>query len=320
MTLILNKKQSNEKINQMREKNACMAIFCSASHWNSEAILLAASRYAKKRGISDIPISIAMTFNYPHMPQAKRVTYSKNAKYGFISNMTHINLLCGQDDSPYKNVSVLPHLDHANPTRDLWALTSGTEYLSSVMFDTQDVVDENAINLTKEYVKEYGDKVLIEGIMEQLSVLGNIKIIKNEDYIEKAVKFVKNTNVDFLVADLGTEQQSSSIGKSTYLTNRAINLTKALNKKMLVLHGTSSLTSDQMISIKDDGVIRVNMWTRIVREAGQFAANNIVNKYDKIKDGYFEQSDSKQYIYDSIEKAADIMEEIMDIIGYGRLA
>ncbi len=319
MTLIINKKQSNEKINLMREKNACMAIFCSASHWNSEAILLAADRYAKKKGISDIPISIAMTYNYPHMPQAKRVTYSKNAKYGFISNMNHINLLCGHDDSPYKNVSVLPHLDHANPTRDLWALTSGTEYLSSVMFDTQDVTDENGITLTKEYVKKYGNEVLIEGIMEQLSVLGNIKIIKNEDYIEKAVKFVKATNVDFLVADLGTEQQSSAIGKAKYLNNRAINLTKALNKKMLVLHGTSSLSSDQMMSIKDDGVIRVNMWTRIVREAGQFAASNIVNKYDKIKMGNFEQSDSKQYIYDSIEKAADIMEEIMDIIGYGRL-
>jgi len=320
MTLIIKKKLSNEKINLMRKKNSCMAIFCSASHWNTEAILLAANRYAEKHGIKDIPISIAMTFNYPHMPQAQRVTYSKSAKYGFISNMKHLHLLCGYDDSPYKNVSVLPHLDHANPTRDLWALTEGTKYLSSVMFDTQDIKTDNALQLTKDYVKKYGENILIEGILEQLAVHGGTYSVKKDNYIEKAVNFVNKTNIDFLVADLGTEQQSDTIGNVKYLSKRASSLTDALGKKMLVLHGTSSLNKTQMKKIKDDGIIRVNMWTRIVREAGQYAATNIVNKYDDIQKGKFEVTDSKQYIYDSIEKAAEIMEEIMDIIGYGNLA
>jgi len=320
MSLITNRTQSLENIELMREKKACMAIFCSASHWNTEAILLAASRYANKNGISNIPISIAMTFNYPHMQQAQRVTYSKNAKYGFISNMKHLEALCAYDDSPYKNVAVLPHLDHANPIRDAWALTEGIPYLSSVMFDTQDISDQNAIELTKEYVKKYHDDVLIEGIMEQLAVGDGTLSIKTDNYVEKAVDFVNKTNIDFLVADLGTEQQSDSIGKVKYLSKRAVNLTKALKKPMLVLHGTSSLSTNQMKSIKDDGIIRVNMWTRIVREAGQYAASNIVDRYEDIKKGNFEAADSRQYIYDSIEKAANIMEEIMDVIGYGNLA
>ena len=319
MSIIINRDQALEIINGLNKKQASMAIFCTASHWNTEAILLAASRFAKKNNINKIPLAISMTFNYPYMPQSPRVTYNGDARCGFISIMEHMKVLCGEKGSPYENVMVLPHLDHADPARDKWALDEGLSYLSSVMFDAQKYPPEENISMTSQYVKKYGDCVLIEGIMEELSVEGFATGKGDDKYIEKALDYIPKTGVDFLVADLGTEQQSSSIGKRKYLGERARELTRELGKAMLVLHGTSSLTNEQMASLPKDGIVRVNIWTRIVREAGQYAAQKLVQRMDKLKKGDFEFAESKQYLYDSIEKAADIMEEILEILGYKKL-
>jgi len=75
-----------------------------------------------------------------------------------------------------------------------------------------------------------------------------------------------------------------------------------------------------MSSLAEDGVVRVNMWTRIAREAGQYAAEKLTERIDKVRDGDFESAESRQYIYDSIEKAADIMEEVLGLLGYKNLS
>ena len=321
MSIITQRKKSEIIIDTLREKKVSMAIFCTASHWNTEAILLAASRFAKKRGIEKIPVSVAMTFNYCHMPQACRVTYSGNPKEGFISNMNHLNVLCASEYSTYSNVAVLPHLDHADPYRDLWALTEGTKYLASVMFDAQGYDFADNISMTSDYVKKYGKDILIEGIMEQLKVEG-AKIALNHDdqYTDKAAIYMAKTKVDFLVADLGTEQQSSGIGHCNYMKERAQKLTDMLGKPKLVLHGTSCLNDSQMSSITADGIIRVNMWTRIVREAGLYAAEKMSQRADSIRKMDFEAIESHQYLMDNINKAAEIMENTLEILNYANLA
>ena len=319
MSIITDRDQALKTINGLTKKQISMAIFCTASHWNTEAVLLAASRFAKKHNIMKIPLAISMTFNYPYMPQSPRVTYNGDARCGFISIMEHMKVLCGEKDSPYENVAVLPHLDHADPARDKWALTEGLTYLASVMFDAQKYTPQENISMTGQYVKKYGDRVLIEGIMEELSVEGYATGKGDDSYIEKALDYIPRTGVDFLVADLGTEQQSSSIGKSKYLGKRARELTGELGKAMLVLHGTSCLTNELMTGLPKDGIVRVNIWTRIVREAGQFAARKLVERMDKVEKGDFESTESRQYLYDSIEKAADIMEDTLEILGYKKL-
>ena len=221
---------------------------------------MAAYRFAKKYDIETIPLAVAMTVNYKNMSQARRITYASDAKAGFLSNMAHLKILCDGEYAPYHRVSVLPHLDHADPARDFWALTEGVSYLSSVMLDMQAYSLEDNIYSTKEYVKSYGQKVLIEGVMEELAVEGVRESHRNDDYVEKAVKYCRSTGVDFLVADLGTEQQSSDIGNCRYLSQRAIDLTKGLGKPMLVLHGTSCLTNEQMQSIADDGIVSKGIW------------------------------------------------------------
>ncbi len=317
MPLITRREEALEYTQLFRTCGVSMAIFCTAAHWNTEAILLAAQRLAERYHLSQVPLAVAMTYTYPYMPQAKRITHSGDAPVGFLSNMAHLRALC---DGPYRNVVVLPHLDHADPRRDSWALTEGLPYLATVMFDAQKYPFEDNLAWTRDYVAAYGGRVLVEGIIEELGVEGQAQAVQRDDYVEKAARYMRETGVDLLVADLGTEQQSNRVGEAQYLKGRAQALTAALGgEAKLVLHGTSCLSTAQMQNLAGDGIIRVNMWTRIVREAGQYAAERLIARQEAIRAGDFEAAESHQYLMDSTERAADIMLEVMETIGYPRL-
>ena len=318
MSYITDRDQARSIIEETSEKGATLAIFCTASHWNTEAILRAAQMVAKKNGLKRIPVSVAMTSHYEHMQQTKRVTRNGCPIIGLRAVMDYAKLLCDGPDAPYQEVDVLPHLDHADPVKDSWELTEGLDYFCSVMFDAQKYPLEDNMRLTADYVRKYGGKVLVEGAVESLGVGNEKKAQQNDDYIEKATAYVRNTGVDFLVADLGTEQQSEGT-EARYLKDRAMELTTNLGKSMLVLHGTSSLCNDDIKGFSEDGVIRVNMWTRIVRESGQYAAKRLLERYPLIEGNNFEACEAKQYIDDNIDCAAEIMAQVLESIGYDKL-
>lgn len=323
MAIIIGREQVEKVVEEFRASAVPMPVFCTASHWNTEAILLAVRRFADRHGVARPAVAVAMTFNYVHMPQAQRVTYSGDARAGFISIMRHLDALCGAADSPYSSVRVLPHLDHADPQMDRWALTDGRTYLATVMFDAQRFPPEENARLTRDYMRAYGPDVLVEGILEELVVADRApgsgeRARTDEAYVERACRYVEETGVDFLVGDLGTEQQSSSVGGASYLGDRARRLTERLGSPLLVLHGTSCLSRAQMEGLAGDGVIRVNMWTRIAREAGQAAAEGIVRRIDAIRQGDFAATESEAYLRESTDHAAGIMEDVLDVLGYAR--
>jgi fructose/tagatose bisphosphate aldolase len=299
-------------------KGWCVPVFCAAGHWNVEAVLLAARRFGEKRGIGDPAVALAVTYRYRFMQQCERVTYSQDARTGFLSLMRHLEVLCAEPSCPYGNVRVLPHLDHADPARDAWALEEGLPFLASVMFDAQAYPREKNIAMTREYVARHGKDVLVEGIMEELVVSGrhgaHEEAASDQAYTERAVEYLRRTGADFLVADLGTEQQSEHAGGARYLDARARMLTEALGKPRLVLHGTSSLSPEEFSSLAGDGVLRVNMWTRIAREAGQYAAERLIADREAIAAGDFEATESRRYLMDSTEKAAEVMLETMELL------
>lgn len=318
MPVITNRKESLKIAEKLARCGTSIGIFGTASAWNTEAILMAAQRIADKYQLETVPVVVSSTFTYDHMPQAARMLYCGDPKLGLISNMAYLHALCDDKHSPYRNVLVLPHLDHADPVKDRWALTSGMEYFSSVMFDAQRFSYQENLAMTKEYVQNYGGDVLVEGIMEMLNVEGSSRAAQTDDYCSCAVEYVGATGIDFLVADLGTEQQAASVGNGTYLGDRARKLTEALGRKMLVLHGTSCLTNDQIQGLSDDGVLRVNMWTRIAREAGQYAAQEASRRLGLMQTGNFDAADSRLYLRHCTEKAADIMVEMMELFGYAK--
>jgi len=290
--IITGRNQSLEVIERIKSHNTSLPIFCTGSHWNTEAILLAAKNIGLKYGISNVPVAIAMTFNYENMPQAQRITWTRDARLGFLSNIRHLKVMTDDTSSPYYGVNVLPHLDHADPISDLWALTEGTQFLASVMFDAQKYPLKGNLNLTRDYVKNYGKYVLIEGIMDELSVFRDHEKqpigIVSDDYPQRAYDYIRKTGVDFLVADLGTEQQSQGVGKSVYLQDRARDIRKLIGDRVLVLHGTSCLSDEEIGRLPGDGILRVNMSTRIARESGLFAQEQLKKREDKIRAKDFE--------------------------------
>ena len=317
MAFVTDRNKAKDIFEGAASKDVSIALFCTGSFWNTEAILLAASNFAEKHGIENIPVVVAMTSLYRHMKQAKRFTYNGDARLGLRAGFEHLRMLCEGPYAPYGNVAAMTHLDHADPVRDKWALTENTDILTSVMFDAQEYPFEDNIRMTKEYMRDFGDKVLVEGIIEGLAAPGK-KGNHSDDYIEKAVDFIAKTGVDFLVADLGTEQQSVETD-AVYLGDRARALTEALGRRMLVLHGLSSVKDEDIRGLAKDGVVRVNMWTRIVRESGQYAAERLAGRMALIREGDFEAVESAAYINDNIREAARVMEGIMDGLGYANL-
>lgn len=326
MPVITDRNETLSVLDEFRARGVCMALFCTASPWNTEAILLALKRCGEKEGIPSPAAAIGLTFNYPHMPQAQRVNFSRDPSAGFRVIWSHLRELCGRPGSPYGSVRVLPHLDHAHPERDRWALTEGLECLASVMFDAQEYPLEKNRELTAQYVKTYGKRVVVEGNFEGLAVAvgeahGVKASVRSEgEYAQRVAEYVRATGVDLMVADLGTEQQSAKAGGAVYRRERARAIAKLLGSSRLVLHGSSSLTKEDFAGLEADGIIRANMWTRIVREAGQAAAEKLVGRIGAIRSGEFEAVDAKSYLDDVTERAARIMEEILDVLGYGKMA
>ena len=70
--------------------------------------------------------------------------------------------------------------------------------------------------MTTDYIKYFGKDVLVEGIIEMLNVENGATARHIDNYCEKAVEYVGKTGIDFLVADLGTEQQTSAVGGAKY--------------------------------------------------------------------------------------------------------
>jgi fructose/tagatose bisphosphate aldolase len=136
------------------------------------------------------------------------------------------------------------------------------------------------------------------------------------EYAQKVAEYVDSTGVDLMVADLGTEQQSTRVGDVVYLRDRARAITALLGSSRLVLHGTSSLSKADFGTLEEEGCIRMNMWTRIAREAGQAAAEKVAGRMDAARRGDFESCDSRAYFDDIVDRAAEIMEETLELLGY----
>ncbi|MDR2163944.1 MAG: class II fructose-bisphosphate aldolase [Clostridiales Family XIII bacterium] len=319
MSFVTYRDEAGKLISDAAAKGVSVALFCTGSFWNTEAILIAADSFAKEHDIERIPVVIAMTSHYSHMQQTTRVTRSGGHRIGFRSVLEYCKALTEGAYAPYPNVAAMTHLDHGDPKADEWEMTECVDMLSSVMFDAQTYPYEENVEMTGRYMREYGDRVLVEGIVEGLAVGDGTKAKQRDDYVDKAANFVESTGVDFLVADLGTEQQSMGT-EAQYLKGRAQALTSRLGRPMLVLHGVSSLKDEDIRGFGEDGVVRVNMWTRIVRESGQYAAKRLGERGALISANDFEATEATAYINDNIDEAARIMKGIMGQLGYANLA
>ena len=140
-----------------------------------------------------------------------------------------------------------------------------------IMFDASTFDLPENIRLTREYVKQASQRVVVEAcpdkILSEAEILG--KGLSAEDMLTdplQAAEFVRETDVDLIVPNLGTEHRATG-HQIRYRAEIAQQLKEQIGAK-LALHGTSSL-GDRISNLATQGIVKVNFYTAMARSASQ---------------------------------------------------
>lgn len=303
-------------------KGWVLPCLCTENQTTTEAILAACSEYGKKIG-ERVPIQIAITVNYSHRQQAVNYSNADDWKTGLQLYKDDIKALAGEGGK-YEDVIVLLHLDHVQFDDDIELINSDLSDYSSIMYDASALPFEKNIESTAAFVKRMKGKILIEGACDEIvDATGTVHNALTTP--ENAKRYIDETGVDVIVANLGTEHRAT--GKELmYHGDLAREIKKLIGTK-IVLHGTSSVTNDQIKGLFADGVCKVNIWTALerdtskplfydmVRNASKVAGPEIVDKLieegyltekcrtgEKINIGYFTARYRQRIIFEEMKK------------------
>lgn len=233
---------------------------CSENLTTTEAILTAASEFAKEMGYDRIPITLAITNQYDHRSQSVFYTSTRRWDIGLKLFRSDLEIV----SEVFPNVDVLIHLDHAQHDTDAELLESDLSMYSSVMYDASTLPMEENIAKTKAYVQRKGHELLIEGACDEIvDATGEARCEITD--ADKCEHYMKETGVDVVVANLGTEHRAS--GQDLHYYYDAARAIKEKIGPRICLHGTSSVSNDQIGKLFDDGICKVNIWTALERDA-----------------------------------------------------
>lgn len=248
---------------------------CSENQTTTEAIISSAAEFGTENGLKHVPISIAMTVRYNHRPQAVHYSHTRRWDIGLRLFRSDIEIL----SDAFPNVDIMIHLDHIQHDDDYELLEWDLSQYSSIMYDASSLPFENNIKKTAEYTEKMKGKILIEGACDEIvDATGSRhnKITSPSD----ALYYINKTGVDLLVANLGTEHRAS--GKDLMYYSDAARLIKEQIGTKIVLHGTSSVTNDQIAQLFSDGICKVNIWTAIERDSAPDMLDFIVRNASEI--------------------------------------
>lgn len=278
MPIVKDPKEVEEIYDWCRERNVCLINFCTESFAMTETILKVVNQVGLECGVKSPPIVIAFTGNYPYRPQSVNYTLARDSFLGFEAIMQSMKLLMS-DASPYRNVRLMIHLDHAQPEADRRILEEALDDVATVMYDCSTFSFEENIRMTARFVRKTRDVVRVEGAVDEISVTGKTKLGELTP-VEMAEKFVRKTGAYLIVPNLGTEQQSTQ-NKTFYSSQRAREISQKVGKR-IVLHGTSCLTEQDLKSLVGDGIVRANIWTTLEKSGGQAVALFVLTELGNI--------------------------------------
>lgn len=245
---------------QAAKRGWVIPCICSENLTTTEAILTAASEFAKEKGYDRIPITLAITNQYDHRSQSVFYTSTRRWDVGLKLFRSDLEIV----SQVFPNVDVLIHLDHAQHDTDAEMLESDLSMYSSVMYDASTLPMEENIKKTRAYVQRKGHELLIEGACDEIvDATGEARCEITD--AEKCAHYKAETGVDVVVANLGTEHRAS--GQDLHYYSDAAKAIKAKIGPKICLHGTSSVSNDQIAKLFDDGICKVNIWTALERDA-----------------------------------------------------
>ena len=260
MPIITGRKNVLAVYEEAAKKGWVIPCICSENLTTTEAILVAASEFAFEKGYDRIPITLAITNQYDHRSQSVFYTHTRNWAVGLMLFRASIEVLA----EFFPNVDILIHLDHAQHDADEVLLESDLSMFSSVMYDASTLPMEENIRKTKAYVERKGDEILIEGACDEIvDATGEARCEITD--ADKCERYMKETGVDIVVANLGTEHRAS--GQDLHYYYDAARAIKEKIGPRICLHGTSSVSNDQIAKLFDDGICKVNIWTALERDS-----------------------------------------------------
>ncbi len=278
MALITDRKEVLGIYSEAERNKWVLPCFCSENLTTTEAVLAATKEYGIEKGIKDLPVIVAITNQYDHRTQAAYYTHTRRWDIGLKLFMTDLKVLT-DTGSPYEGLRVMVHLDHTQFDDDKELLGWDMGAFSSIMFDASKIPFDDNIRLTRQFVKEQGCKIVIEGACDEIvDASGNEKSALTTP--EKAERYFNETGADLIVANLGTEHRASSM-ELKYHGDYARRIKDRIGTR-IVLHGASSVPGDQISQLVDDGVCKVNLWTALERDSSPALFKSMVENASKV--------------------------------------
>jgi len=278
MPLILERNRVLDIYDKAGQKKWVIPTFNSENLTTTEAILSAALEYGRKIGRPDIPVTIGITNQYSHRSQSIYYTHTRQWDIGLKLFLADIDVLTGKG-SPFENLLVMVHLDHTQWDSDEPLLQWDMNRFSMIMYDASSLPLDKNIRLTAQFVEKAGKKIVVEGACDEIvDATGEQR--SNLTTPGQAKTYLNETGVDYIVANLGTEHRASAADLK-YHGDMAREISKHTGKR-LVLHGTSSVSNDQIRNLYSDGIAKVNIWTILERESSPVLFKDMVSNASRI--------------------------------------
>ena len=278
MPLILDRKHVLDVFAEAYDRKWVLPTFNVENLTTVEAILEATKEYGKTIGIEDLPIIIGITNNYSHRPQSVYYTQTRKWDIGLRLFLSDLSILTSTE-SPYEKLKVMVHLDHVQWDDDKELLDWSMKQFSSIMYDASTLpFEKNTIN-TAAFVKKNKDAIVIEGACDEISSVEGFE--KNDlTTPEMAENYFKQTGVDIVVANLGTEHRSGA-SELQYNGDVARQIRERIGTH-LCLHGTSSVSMKNLTKLFDDGICKVNIWTALERDSTPVLFKDMLTNAEKV--------------------------------------
>ncbi len=263
---------------QAADCGLCLANFCTANRYTTEAILRAAYEFGQERGLQAVPIVVSATGNYPIEAQLASYTHLKDAALGIRALVDDVSLLVSPG-SPYAGLQVMLHFDHGQPVADDALFEWAASRFATIMYDASDWPMEQNIAMTRRFVERMQGKALVEGAVAEIAQAADhaeVPLTSPED----AERFFRETGVFLIVPDLGTEHRSTAV--AAHYDGERARAIKARTGTRMVLHGASSLPDADLRRLPSDGIVKVNVWTIFERLGGQAVARYILSELGHI--------------------------------------
>lgn len=278
MPLILERNKVLDVYHKAGEKKWVIPTFNTENLTTTEAILTALLEYSRLINQPDLPITIGITNQYSHRSQSVYYTHTRSWEIGLKLFLADIEVLTGKG-SPFEKLNIMIHLDHTQWDTDKPLLDWDMDKFSMIMYDASSLPFDENIKLTARFIEKNRHKIIIEGACDEIVDATGVER-SNLTSPDQALRYLDQTQADFIVANLGTEHRASSANLK-YHSDLAQQISKLTGTK-LVLHGTSSVGNDQIKNLFTDGIAKVNIWTILERNSSPVLFEDMVCNSSKI--------------------------------------